>query len=348
MESLYYAVEILILLIGILAACLIFSNAVENLGDKLNLSNQVTGSVLAAVGTALPETIVPIIAIYLASQGHTAAAKHDIAIGSIIGAPFLLGTLAFFLVGVTVLIFAKKRGSTNLIINPQHVRRDLFYFLIVFILALLATFCNHQVKLAIAIMIGLSYAFYIFKTLQANDLEAEHKVTCIDTGVEEAEHVPDLYLSKLKFPTSIPVIYFQIILGLLGIIFLAERFVHELEYAAGLWNISPLILSLIITPIATELPEKVNSCIWSSQSKDSLAIGNLTGAMVFQASIPCSIGILFTPWVLDFNAGLSAIFAILGASIIYVSLLVHKKLSASTLVLTGSLYLLYLFILFNH
>ncbi len=43
---------------------------------------------------------------------------------------------------------------------------------------------------------------------------------------------------------------------------------------------------LLVAPIATELPEKFNAVIWIRQGKDTLAMGNITGAMVFQASIP--------------------------------------------------------------
>ena len=47
---------------------------------------------------------------------------------------------------------------------------------------------------------------------------------------------------------------------------------------------------------ATELPEKLNSVIWVRQGKDTLALGNITGAMVFQATFPVTVGILLTPW----------------------------------------------------
>ena len=62
------------------------------------------------------------------------------------------------------------------------------------------------------------------------------------------------------------------------------------------WRLAvpPIILSLIITPIATELPEKINSVIWVGKGKDTLALGNITGAMVFQSCFPVVFGMLFT------------------------------------------------------
>jgi cation:H+ antiporter len=328
-----YALQLLFLLSAILCACLVFANAIENLGNKLNLGNEITGSILAAVGTALPETIVPLVAVYMAAQGQENGAKHGIAIGSIIGAPFLLSTLALFLIGLTMLIHRRKRRSLNLAVNHTHVKRDIYYFLVIFIIALSASHGSPIFKIAAATLLGLGYALYVFQTIRAHDS---------NIAAHEEALSPELYLKRLKLPDNLFFILVQCIIGLVAIVFFAEKFVHALESAATLWDISPLILSLIITPIATELPEKVNSCVWVSESKDSLAMGNITGAMVFQASIPCTIGILFTDWHLSALASLCAGLAILGSLILLASLHFYKKINAYVLLLAGSLYLIYI------
>ena len=277
------------------------------------------------------------------TTGAGVADKHDIAIGSILGAPFLLGTLAFLLMGITIIVNKKSRGTTNVMVNIPHVQRDLIFFLIAFSLALLAAVLGGLYKIAITVLLGLTYAAYLVKTIYAHDEFA----TCADTGISESSSTPELYASKLGLPDSLTVTIVQTVIGLLAIIFLAEIFVHELEAAAAHWSISPLILSLIITPVATELPEKVNSVIWSSQGKDTLAMGNITGAMVFQASIPCSIGIMFTPWHLEFMPALCGILAVLSALILLIISKTKGKLTASSLILVGSLYLIYLAAIFS-
>jgi len=78
-------------LLAILVSCYIFVNAVECLGDAFNLHQGIVGSILAAIGTALPETIIPILAILFSRS----AGSHDVGIGAIAGAPFMLSTLAF-------------------------------------------------------------------------------------------------------------------------------------------------------------------------------------------------------------------------------------------------------------
>lgn len=342
MENLVYATTIITLLLGILAACLTFANAIEHLGDHLKLGDQVTGSILAAVGTALPETIVPLVAIFVAakhsaivSEGTTAA--HQIAVGAIVGAPFMLSTLAFFLLGLTVILFKKKRGTTTLQINITHLKRDLFYFLAAFTLMLLASFVTPALKVTIAVTLAFTYGFYVLQTIRAAKDAQE---------VEEVD-LPELYFKRfLKVPENFFWIIVQTIVGLLGIIYFAEKFVHQLEMVSIFWGISPMVLSLIITPIATELPEKVNSCIWSSQSKDTLAMGNITGAMVFQSTIPGIIGILFTDWHFDSLTYVCATIAIVSSTALLIPAFLHKQIKAKILMLAGLLYLVYLYMAF--
>ena len=69
---------------------------------------------------------------------------------------------------------------------------------------------------------------------------------------------------------------------------------REIEVLSTTLGAAPLIVSLLITPIATELPEKFNSILWIRHRKDTLALGNITGAMVFQSTFPVSIGLIFT------------------------------------------------------
>ncbi|MGH3092753.1 MAG: sodium:calcium antiporter, partial [Gaiellaceae bacterium] len=73
----------------LLGGALVFTNAVEWAGVRIGLGTGAVGSVLAAVATALPESLVPIIALLSGSRESEA-----VAIGAIVGAPFLLGTLA--------------------------------------------------------------------------------------------------------------------------------------------------------------------------------------------------------------------------------------------------------------
>jgi cation:H+ antiporter len=103
-EGLMTVIELVLSLATILGAAILFTNAIEILGERLNLGAGAVGSLLAAVGTALPETMIPVVAIVGALiLGTGGAAASEIGIGAILGAPFLLATLAFFIVGVAAL-----------------------------------------------------------------------------------------------------------------------------------------------------------------------------------------------------------------------------------------------------
>jgi cation:H+ antiporter len=105
-----------------------------------------------------------------------------------------------------------------------------------------------------------------------------------------------MLLSRLGLPAGLPVILLQIAIGLILLVAGTKGFIHGVEETAGWLGISALLLSLVIVPIATELPEKVNSVLWIRRRKDTLAFGNLTGAMVFQGTLLPAIGVLLTPW----------------------------------------------------
>ena len=138
--------EILLLIISlivILIAAELFVNAIEWLGKLLNLSEGAVGSVLAAVGTALPETLIPIIALV---SGNTESAK-DIGIGAILGAPLMLSTLTMFVTGCAVIGFKHKRKHKDkVVVHYDTVTRDLKFFIFSFTIALVCGFIPEEFK----------------------------------------------------------------------------------------------------------------------------------------------------------------------------------------------------------
>ncbi len=285
--------NLLVILILIISTVIIligaetFTNALEHLGEKLKISEGITGSIFAAVGTALPESMVPIIAI-LGSTGSEAV-RHDVGIGAILGAPLLLSTLAFFLMAVFA---AKKRGwSGEFNPEPSGLNRDLRWFLIAFTLGGVALFVPSDLQLVrwgIAALLVLIYGTYLFLTIRASKalVQAGHAT--------EADH--PLFLSRVKIPTNIPTILLQLSIGLAFIIIGTKGFVYSIEHISVWLSVSALTLSLIIIPFATELPEKVNSILWINRGRDTMAFGNISGAMVFQGSLLPALGIALTAW----------------------------------------------------
>lgn len=323
----------LILSLGIiLLSCELFTNGIENLGKELKLGDGVVGSIFSAVGTCLPETLIPILAIFFSRKG--AAGTIDIGIGAILGAPFMLSTLAFFVTGLSALVFRKKRNTgMRMLVDPKILARDIKFFIIVYSISILSAVANGgYLKLIIACgLIGL-YILYVIQTV-SDDSNSSSKVESL------------IFAEIFNTKPSLKLTVIEVFIALVGIIFGAEIFIENIKKVSEGLGVSAFLLSLIITPIATELPEKFNSIIWVSKKKDTLALGNITGAMVFQSCIPVAIGIIATPWKLDFIGMISAFISIFSASLIYISLKLKNKLTPFPLLMGGVFYIVFIMIL---
>ena len=159
------AVLLLVSFIVILAGAELFTNGIEWFGKKLGLGEGMVGSVLAAVGTALPETMIPIIAIlFIATE-----ASQEVGIGAILGAPFMLSTAAMFVTGMAVLIYARRGRRANVLnINQRIVGRDLRFFLGMYVLAVGMGLPFFEKPLWLRIIAGIAlvaaYVLYVRQT----------------------------------------------------------------------------------------------------------------------------------------------------------------------------------------
>ncbi len=287
----------------ILAGALFFTNAVEWLGHRLELGEGAVGSLLAAVGTAMPETLIPIVAIIGGTSGSA-----DVAIGAIIGAPFLLATLAMAIVGISAHVWKGKRDQgLELDADVETLDRDLIFFLVFFALALLSGLLLPQVlHIPAAVVFLVAYGAYVRATLKGGG------------DVQEVESIGRLYFDP--HPESEPpigLIALQFVVSLGAIVGGAHLFVEEMISVSESIGVEPLVLSWILAPLATELPEKINSIFWVREGKDSLALGNVTGAMVFQSTIPIAVGLALTDWDLSRFAVVSCLLGLAGGALAY-------------------------------
>jgi len=353
MDILLFLLSFVMILIG----CEFFTNSVEWLGKRFKLSEGAIGSVLAAVGTAMPETLLPLIAIIIVGGD----AGHEIGVGAILGAPFMLATIALFICGLSIFIFAKRRKTKTLHINGRLVRRDLRFFLIAYSLAAVAAFVPTEFGW-FRVILGLTlvplYGIYAVLTLRrregihnSDDLKClyfQRAVERVKGNNSEIDPMSDKF-RKLVYQVE-PRTYLilaQVAMGLLAIILGANIFVQQIELVAKAIGMPSLILALILAPIATELPEKFNSVLWIRDRKDTFAIGNITGAMVFQSTVVVTIGIFLTDWHISLSDSTQFLqacaigIALLSGTILYLRSS-HKELRLSGLMIGGALYLLFI------
>ena len=310
---------------AVLASSSLFTNGLEWLGSRLRLSHGALGSVFAALGTALPEASIAVLAAVLPDR--QAGLGQAVSIGAVLGAPLLLGTLGFAVLGLGAL----RAREPELRVGWRSVRRDLVFFLGTFGAACLLGVIGAPLalRLATAVLLALAYAAFVVATLTA----------VVPTGRTERPH--PLLLTRIVGGRANPaavVIALQLAAALGLMLLGAELFVHTLTGIASSVGLSGFFLAALIAPLATELPETVNSLVWIARGKDALASGNVTGALVLQGAVIPALGMMFTPWHFDFVEGVAAAVALGGATLVLVALSVEHRLRPWVLLLAGTLY----------
>ena len=325
----------------ILAGSELFTNGIEWFGHKLELGEGAIGSVLAAIGTALPETMVPLIAILFGGG----IAASEIGVGAILGAPFMLATLAMFVTGAGVWLMRGRRATgKTLALDLGVVSHDMAYFAVAYTVAIGAAFLPVEFewprRLVAVVLIGL-YGRHVWGHLQAE--AAEHQ------GLQPLRfHKLDRGAPQHPAPPRVRIVSVQVVFALACIVGGAWTFVQAIKDVASGPGVNGTLLALVIAPIATELPETLNSVLWVRRGKDTLAMGNITGAMVFQSAIPTSIGLVFAPalWTVV-GGGVafgSAAITLASVAAIFIPTLLRKRLGANLLLVGGAFYLVYLIV----
>ena len=332
----------------ILVGAELFTNGVEWFGHLLGMSEGATGSILAAIGTATPETLVPIVAILFTNSVEA----NDIGVGAILGAPFMLGTLVMLLIGVTAFLLRKRRGRDTLRVDRAHASRDLGFFLVMYSAAVAIALIPplREIKGILGWAFLPTYGLYLFLVLRTPQVSE----TDIEEAAEEKAAFDALsvatYLKRFAArldPHRPPgwLIVAQTLLAFGGILVGAKIFAAWIDAFSHAMGFNALLVALLLAPLATELPEAANSLIWTKDGKDVIALGNVAGAMVFQSTVPVTVGVLLTPWILGPFGTVAAIFALVSGALIFVQLRFRTQgdaLPLSALVVGGSLYVIFL------
>ncbi len=344
--------ELVLAFAFILVGAEAFTNGIEWLGIKLKLSEGATGSILAALGTATPETLIPIVAILFTNSPQA----DEIGVGAILGAPFMLATLVMLLIAITALVLRKRRGRTTLRVDAPHARRDLSFFLVMYTLALILALLPRELHFLKGILGWVflpAYGVYLYLVLRP------HRPTALEREEEAEEQAAfkeltfAAYLKRAGLvvrPTNPPfwLVLGQTLVSFAGIVVGARFFALWVDGFSVAMGFDALLVSLILAPLATELPEAANSLIWTREGKDVIALGNVAGAMVFQSTIPVTVGVLFTPWELELLGRygvVTAVFALLSGAIIYLQLRFRERensLPVSALMAGGLFYVVFL------
>ncbi len=318
-SSILLAFVILLLAAGVVYwSCEYFVNGVEWVGRQAGVSQNSVGTVLAAFGTALPESVVTFVAVVM---GQNAAARN-LGVGAALGGPLVLATVAYPVVGLMLLLTRTPPGPIDL--DWRRLSRDQGWFLLIFVCKLTLGFVAFAIKPWCGWLFLLAYAAYTWTEMRHTS----------DGSEDEPEA---LLLQPKRASPSIAIAGLQTLVALVVIFGASRVFVGQLSVVGPWLGIPSAVVALLLSPIATELPETMNAIIWIRQGKHRLALANISGAMMIQATIPTALGLFFTPWRFDDALALAAAITALAMIGLYL-LLRRNALTAKRLALFAVFY----------
>ncbi|HME38830.1 MAG TPA: hypothetical protein VKG63_07690 [Steroidobacteraceae bacterium] len=306
-------------------ACEFFVNGVEWLGRKLGVGETATGTILAAFGTALPESAVTFVAV---AFGRNSAQK-DIGIGAALGGPMVLATISYAVVGAAMLWNQRRLGRATHVVecDSNKLWHDQAWFLSIFVVKMALGMLVFSYKPWLGALFLVAYGVYLRRELRGEQVLGEE----------------DLKPLKLK-PGGDPGLVWPLLqttLALIAIAIASKVFVGQLENI-GIWaGLSPQLAALLLSPVATELPETMNALIWVRQGKERLALANISGAMMIQATVPTALGLFYTSWIFSRELIVSGVITMAAVAVL-LGLFSKNAVSARSLVPLVGLYAVFI------
>ena len=345
-----HIVSLIACAVAIYLSCEWFVNAVEWLGRRLHLGTMAVGTVLAAFGTALPESVVTLVAV---TTGPTADVRN-IGVGAAMGGPLVLATVAYGVTGTMLLLKRRARSREKVLVGvgaaslvarsvverdemsdtwypaaqTERLARDQRWFLAVFVVKVALGLVAFALKPWLGVLFFAVYALYFWREIRSEQ-----------AGDADEELEPLKLQPRAAQPANVAVLAQT--LGALTVIFVSSQlFVHQLDAIGPMLGLSGAVTALLLSPIATELPEIMNAIIWVRQGKTQLALANISGAMMIQATVPSGLGLLFTDWRLDHALLWSG--AVTMAAIGYLLTTIRQhKLTPARLAVSALIYLVF-------
>jgi cation:H+ antiporter len=276
----------------------ILSYGAEHLSEKFGA--KFVGRVLLSIATTLPEIA---IVIYAAAQG-----SFGIAIGSGLGSNLLMMTLGLAI----MLIIATTRLSKAPLkqIDVSTFKNDMIFLILAAIISFVL-FLDGFNYIDAFIFMGL-FAGYIILSLYEMKIENREKIfnKNIDKNSNnnnennkdltvEQDISNDTNEDKKKFLKAIGTFF----LGAIGILFGAEPFIHSLEGLSVEIGISAVVLAVIISPIAGEMPEKISMMILARKGAAgaSIAIANVLGSKILNNTLLLAVAVFAAMYSFGFD-----------------------------------------------
>ena len=201
--------------VAIYISCEFFVNGIEWVGLKFSVSKNATGSVLAAFGTALPESVVTFVAVVFG----TSAAQKELGVGAAISGPLTLATIAYAILGLTFLLTKTKQdGRLFTRTTTARLMGDQKWFLSIFVFKLGLGLVVFAFKPWLGVVFLIAYGLYVKQELQASEVASDSLDTLEPLKILQRSGNPPTLWVLVQTGTALAVIFFS-----------SRLFVHQLD-----------------------------------------------------------------------------------------------------------------------
>lgn len=265
-----------------------FVVSLDRISEKLNMSHDMAGATLMAIGSSAPELFVALISIFKPG-GHA-----DIGIGTIVGS-------ALFNLLVIVGAVGIVRKST---LAWQPVVRDLLFYILA-IAVLFYVLYNGSVSLLEATLFIVLYIFYVFAVVNWRNW---FNYTSLDEDPEEDDDTPKTGIMKVFIPFDwmlsliFPKPKYYFVIFFISIAFIGAlcwMLVESAIIISTALDIPEVVIALTVLAVGTSVPDMMSSVIVAKQGRGGMAVSNGIGSNIFDIFIGLGLPWLIKAYLVD-------------------------------------------------
>jgi cation:H+ antiporter len=286
-------IAILGFILGITLLVFYSDKAVEHsikIATTLGLSPFIVGMVLVSIGTDLPEIANSIIS--------SAAGHGNINVGDSLGSVLTQITLVF---GIIALLSKEFRLKRKEVIVPG-------FFLILALILSVSIVQQGYISRFNTLLLLTSWPVFMLFTGKLTETEAKKRF---------------VYQYKPKIREDLIIA----ILGFVGVAIGAYLLIQSIIQLSTIFNVSEYLISFFMVSIGTSLPELLVDLAAIRKKEFELAIGDIIGSCIVDATLSIGIGnLIFPNYISGELAMITGSYAIFASIIVITTLALRKKL----------------------
>lgn len=251
----------------------LLADGAEHLAERWG--GRFVGRTLLSVATTLPEIGIVVAA---AKDG-----SYGTAIGSALGSNLFMMT--FGLAIMLIIATTRLSKAPQKFIDVKDFGLDKIFLIITAVVGAVMFIDGYNV------MDGIIFAgmFAIYLGFAFREMKKEKKAMKM-VPLEASLHENHSQVKPKKHFTRAMILF---IAGTVGIFIGAEPFVHSLEGVSVDLGVSVVVLAVIVSPIAGEMPEKISMILLARKSANgaSIAVANVLGSKILNNTLLLSVAV---------------------------------------------------------